>query len=128
MKDFRYTQHPLFGKGKAKEELYWHSVIRQAILNNLLYKDIELYGIIKLTQKGHDFLKNPWSIMITLNNDYSNTDNGYEDKIASNNTAKSNPSEPDDEIEKKNRKKAGDNLKSFGSVSDLLRMKKMKKS
>lgn len=64
----------------------------------------------------------------TGGNDYSNSGGPYEDKIDSNNTAKSNPTEPNDDIEKKNREEAEDNLKKFGSVSDLLRMKKMKKS
>jgi ATP-dependent DNA helicase RecQ len=81
MKDFKYTTHRLFGKGEAKDELYWHSVIRQAILNNLLYKDIELYGIIKLTKQGKEYIKTPWSIMITINNDYSNTENDDGDTI-----------------------------------------------
>lgn len=81
MKDFRYTSNELFGKGSEKDELYWHSVVRQAILNNLLYKDIELYGILKLTQQGKDFLKKPYSIPITINNDYSNTENGDNEVI-----------------------------------------------
>ena len=74
MKDFRYTDHPLFGKGEEKDELFWHSIIRQALLNNLLYKDIELYGVIKLTEDGKRFLKKPWSIPISINNDYSDTE------------------------------------------------------
>jgi len=73
MKDFRYSEHALFGKGTGHDELFWHSVIRQAMLNNLLFKDIELYGIIKLTEDGKKFLKKPWSLKITINNDYSNT-------------------------------------------------------
>jgi|APSaa5957512493_1039668.scaffolds.fasta_scaffold280834_2 hypothetical protein len=63
----------------------------------------------------------------TGGNDYSNSGGAYEDKIDSSNTAKSNPTEPNDDIEKKNREEADNNLKKFGGVSDLLRMKKMKK-
>ncbi|MEZ4906824.1 MAG: RQC domain-containing protein [Saprospiraceae bacterium] len=67
MKDFRYTEHPLFGKGESKHEQYWHSIIRQALLNSLLYKDIELYGVIKLTDEGREFLKKPYSIEVPMN-------------------------------------------------------------
>ena len=74
MKDFRYVSHKLFGKGKDKDEQYWHSIIRQAILNNFLYKDIELYGVVKLTDKGKNFMKNPTSIEIPLNHDYEKAD------------------------------------------------------
>jgi hypothetical protein len=64
----------------------------------------------------------------TGGNDYSNSGGPYEDKIDSNNTAKSNFTDANDDIEKKNREEAEDNLKKFGGVSTLLRMKKMKKS
>jgi ATP-dependent DNA helicase RecQ len=81
MKDFRYTEHKLFGKGADKDELYWHSVTRQAILNDLLYKDIELYGILKLTVRGKAFIKEPHSIPISINNDYSGTEDGNGEDI-----------------------------------------------
>ncbi len=53
-----------FGSGSDEEESTWESVIRQALLSNYLKKDIENYGIIKLTKKGKDFLKNPVSFKI----------------------------------------------------------------
>jgi len=81
MKDFRYTDNPLFGKGSEKDELFWHSIVRQAMLHNLLYKDIELYGIIKLTPDGKKYQKKPWSIMISLNNDYSHTEDSENEAI-----------------------------------------------
>lgn len=60
-------------------------------------------------------------------NDYSNAGGPFEKSVNSKNTAKSLETDPDDDIEKKNREKAEDNIKAFGDVSDLLRMKKMKK-
>ncbi len=74
MKDFRYVSHELFGKGKDKDEQFWHSIIRQSILNNFLFKDVELYGIIKLTKKGRDFIKKPYPIEIPMNHDYDSDD------------------------------------------------------
>jgi hypothetical protein len=63
----------------------------------------------------------------TGSNDYSNSGSDMEDAVASKNTAASNFKDAEDDIEKKNREKAEDDLKGFGSVSTLLRMKKMKK-
>ena len=57
----------------------------------------------------------------------TNAGGPYEDKINSNNTAKSNPTEPNDDIERKNREKAAKEQEAFGGISTLLRMKKMKK-
>ena len=70
MIDYRYNKHELFGAGKDIDEQVWHSIIRQAILNNFLYKDIELYGIIKITEKGKEFMENPYSVKIPMNHDY----------------------------------------------------------
>ncbi len=71
MVDFKFNQRPLFGIGSKKDEIFWNSVFRHAILNGLLYKDIESYGLLKITPSGHDFLKKPWSIAIPLNHDFS---------------------------------------------------------
>ena len=53
-----------FGSGADEEKSTWESVISQALLGNYLKKDIDNYGIIKLTKKGKDFLKNPVSFKI----------------------------------------------------------------
>ena len=58
-----------FGSGSDEEESTWESVIRQALLGNYLKKDIENYGIIKITKKGKDFLKNPVSFKIVKEDD-----------------------------------------------------------
>lgn len=71
MKDFRFDTHELFGIGKTKDELFWHSIFRQAILNNYLYKEIEEYGVLKVSEKGYEFIKNPTEIEIPLNRDFT---------------------------------------------------------
>ncbi len=73
MKDYRFDKLPLFGVGKEKEELFWHSIFRQAILNNLLYKEIEQYGLLKLTDAGRDFIVEKKKIEIPLNRDFTDT-------------------------------------------------------
>ncbi len=76
MKDFKFDKLPLFGSGSEKGELFWHTIFRQAILFNLLYKEIEQYGILKLTDDGKNFIKKPESIMIPLNRDFTVKDDG----------------------------------------------------
>jgi len=68
IKMFRHDGIPEFGMGKEKPEHFWNSLIRQLLLEGLLQKDIEEYGVLKITKKGHDFIKKPKSFTIVLNN------------------------------------------------------------
>ncbi|MBS1934503.1 MAG: RecQ family ATP-dependent DNA helicase, partial [Bacteroidetes bacterium] len=65
---FRHEGIEEFGIGKEEPEHFWNSLIRQMLLENLLQKDIEEYGVLKFTKKGEDFLKKPKSFKIILNN------------------------------------------------------------
>ncbi|HEV2483766.1 MAG TPA: DNA helicase RecQ [Puia sp.] len=65
---FRHEGVAEFGIGKEDPEHFWNSLIRQLLLEDLLKKDIEEYGLLKLTKKGEDFLKKPRSFKIILNN------------------------------------------------------------
>ncbi|TRO63883.1 RecQ family ATP-dependent DNA helicase [Christiangramia sabulilitoris] len=58
-------EHPLFGKGSHQDSGYWMALTRQALVAGYLKKDIETYGVVKLTDKGHEYLKNPVSFMMT---------------------------------------------------------------
>ncbi len=62
---YGHNQLEEFGSGADEEENTWEIVIRQALLDNYLKKDIENYGLLKITKKGKDFLKNPVSFKIT---------------------------------------------------------------
>ena len=75
IKTYRYDGHKDFAFGKEEEAIYWHSVIRQGVLTNYLRKDIEQYGLIKVTEKGHEFLKSPKGFLVSLNHDYSDANN-----------------------------------------------------
>jgi ATP-dependent DNA helicase RecQ len=78
MKDLRFNKLPLFGVGSEKTELFWHSILRQALLNDLAAKEIEQYGVIKLTEKGRKFMEKPFSVTIPLNRDFSDaTDDDF---------------------------------------------------
>ncbi|MDO6434454.1 DNA helicase RecQ [Flavitalea sp. BT771] len=65
---FRHEGISEFGIGKEEPEHFWNSLIRQLLLEDLLKKDIEEYGVLKFTKKGEDFLKKPRSFKIVLNN------------------------------------------------------------
>lgn len=74
IKTFNFDKKPDFGAGKTEGELFWHSILRQAILNDMLYKEIEEYGLLKLTNKGKAYIEKPFKVEIPLNRDFSNTD------------------------------------------------------
>lgn len=65
---FRHEGLPVFGTGKDKDEHFWNSLIRQMLLENLIKKDIEEYGLLKMAPDGEKFLKKPSSFPIVLNN------------------------------------------------------------
>jgi ATP-dependent DNA helicase RecQ len=60
----------VFGIGKEEDEKHWKTIVRQAMINDFLEKDIENYGVIKVTQKGLDFIKNPSIILISKDHDF----------------------------------------------------------
>ncbi|TBW25679.1 DNA helicase RecQ [Gramella sp. KN1008] len=64
-------QHPLFGKGSHQDSNYWMALSRQALVAGYLRKDIETYGVLKMTEKGRDFIKNPVSFMMTEDHIYN---------------------------------------------------------
>lgn len=61
----RINTQPYFGIGKDKESEYWMALLRQVLVAGLLSKDIETYGVIKMTKKGEKFLNAPSSFMMT---------------------------------------------------------------
>jgi len=64
---YEHSKVPEFGIGKEDGELMWKSIVRQAVLNNFLFKDIDNYGLLKLTRQGKDFIVNPYSLKFILN-------------------------------------------------------------
>ncbi|WP_430927810.1 RecQ family ATP-dependent DNA helicase [Polaribacter marinivivus] len=62
---------PFFGIGKSKTSSYWMALIRQVLVLNFIKKEIEQYGVVKITEEGEAFLKNPTSFMMTLDHEYN---------------------------------------------------------
>jgi ATP-dependent DNA helicase RecQ len=74
IKSYNHTMLESFGAGKAKDANYWGMVIRQAMIVRFIQKDIENYGILKLDEKGYEFLNTPASFLLSEDNDYTDTD------------------------------------------------------
>ena len=68
----KHDSNEFFGAGDDNDEKYWTSIIRQSIVNGLLSKDIEEYGVLKVTKEGKDFLKKPYPVMVAKDHDYDN--------------------------------------------------------
>lgn len=61
---FKHNKLKMFGEGEEYDEKFWGSVIRAAIFEELIYKDIENYGLLKVTPKGEKFMDNPYAINV----------------------------------------------------------------
>lgn len=70
IKAYRHDQHELFGVGKERDEHFWNAVIRQSVVSGLLRKDIETYGVLKITDEGRKFMEQPKSFMLIEERDY----------------------------------------------------------
>jgi ATP-dependent DNA helicase RecQ len=67
---FRHEGLDVFASGNDREAHFWNSLIRQMLLEGLLQKDIEEYGVLKVTRAGETFLKKPKAFKIVLNNQF----------------------------------------------------------
>ena len=67
----KHQNHDLFGAGEDMEVKHWNPVIRQALIAGYLRKDVEHYGLLKLTSAGKKFIKKPESFMIVEDNEFS---------------------------------------------------------
>ena len=74
VKMFRHDDRDFFAIGKDKDEHFWNSLMRQMILEGLIKKDIEEYGVLKITKKGDAYIKKPVSFKIILNNLFEGAD------------------------------------------------------
>ena len=76
LKSHRTTAQPFFGVGKEKPTLYWMALIRQILVVNLIRKEIEQYGVLKLTDAGKEYLEKPTSFMMTEDHTYNEKEDG----------------------------------------------------
>lgn len=71
IKSYSLQEEKYFGSGKDKDETFWQTIGRQAVIHDYCEKEIESYGVLKLTKKGKSFIKNPTSFEIAKDHDYS---------------------------------------------------------
>lgn len=71
---FKHDKLDVFGSGKDEPIKYWKAVLRQALIMQFVEKGIVNYGLLKLTDAGHEFIRNPKDIKLTRDHDYDDTD------------------------------------------------------
>ena len=70
IESFKHNELEIFGSGQDEDEKTWNAVIRQALIAGYLLKDIENYGLLKITDKGKAFMEKPVSFKITKDNEF----------------------------------------------------------
>ncbi len=70
VKAYKHNLFEYFGIGKEKSENYWKTLIRFGQINNLIHKNIELYGLLSISKQGLDFLSKPKPVNISLDKEY----------------------------------------------------------
>ncbi len=80
MKDFRFVDLDNYGVGDDRDENFWSSIFRHAMINNLIYKEIEQFGLLKVSDAGKAYLKNPQPLQITINHDYEEGETDFDDE------------------------------------------------
>lgn len=74
IKTYHHHESSLFGVGADNDIKFWNGIIRHALIAHLLTKEIENYGILKLSEAGHRFITEPFQIMLTRDHDYDAAD------------------------------------------------------
>jgi len=71
---YQHDDLEVFGGGTDEDEKTWNAVIRQALISRYIDKEIENYGVLKVTPSGREYIKNPISFKVTEDNDYEEPD------------------------------------------------------
>lgn len=79
IKNYEHDQLDYYGSGKEQGKNLWNSLLRQALLNNYISKDIDQYGLLRLTKSGIGFIENPHSIRFVLNKVMETADDDNDD-------------------------------------------------
>lgn len=74
IKSYKHNKLETFGEGAEKDIRFWNAIIRQALVMRFIQKDIENYGLLLLTEKGHEYMKAPHDVMFTQDHEYEEVD------------------------------------------------------
>lgn len=81
IKSYKHDKLKYFGLGKNRSVKFWCAVIHQCLVFHLLDKEVESYGLISVTEKGHDFLEHPYTIMLTEDREFSEGEDDDDDVV-----------------------------------------------
>ena len=79
IKSYHHDRLELFGAGKDHTVKFWNAVIHQGLVLRLLFKDIESYGLLSVTDAGKAFLENPYELMLTEDREFVEGDDDDDD-------------------------------------------------
>ena len=79
IKSYNHDRLELFGAGKEHTVKFWNAVIHQGLIAKLLFKDIEAYGLLSVTDAGKAFLENPYQLMLTEDREFVEGDDDDDD-------------------------------------------------
>ena len=82
IKSYKHDKLDLFGAGKDHSVRFWSAVIHQGLVLHLLYKDIESYGLISVTESGQEFYANPYELTLTEDREFAEGEDDDEDIAA----------------------------------------------
>ncbi|MBT3207530.1 MAG: DNA helicase RecQ [Bacteroidetes bacterium] len=77
VKSYKHHLLEIFGSGRENDVKFWNAVFRQSMVARLITKDIENYGLLKLTKEGKLYLDDPKSFMLSKDHEYEDSDDGY---------------------------------------------------
>lgn len=81
VKSYGHDGLEVYGKGKSRKVEEWASIIRQTMYHGFLYKDIDNYGVLKLTPEGEEYITTPYEVVLTKDFDYSKHDDNEDADI-----------------------------------------------
>ena len=79
IKSYKHDKLELFGAGKEHSSKFWCAVIHQGMILKFIYKDIESYGLLSVTEKGLEFYENPYQIMLTEEREFAEGEDDDDD-------------------------------------------------
>jgi len=79
---YQHEDLKCFGIGQEKSELFWVTLIRQALFETLIINSVENYGVLKITPKGEKYLKRPYSIQVVSEKEVNDDDDDSGDAVA----------------------------------------------
>ena len=82
IKSYHHDRLEFFGAGKEHSMRFWSAVIHQGLILHLLYKDIEAYGLLSVTDEGLKFFENPYELMLTEDREFSDDGDDDDDDVA----------------------------------------------